>query len=396
MFRRFSTVVALVLVATVRLSAADLAVPYLALLTNGRLNEAGTFELSTRVSIDMLIKGGDAFDAWFAFTFRQAAVESYLTAAGTDLDLGDGQLADLAAAIADLDEATGLYLSTVAIEAKRMLGLPFDLAAFVGHMDRFGTGDDFPALFGDANFATRFRGYMYYPDGIGGDTSRRYDGLHEAYGTGFRFGMPMEKLVPYLYIYQDSWLGAGRWSVDARVLMGSGVIDFEAFAGASLPVSTMGVYRGGLLFHYDTGVIGNFYAQIGVPRYDPTQPFGMDMLYFMFEPRVSFGAGELTLSLFFHPKYYLQTETDEEGSMEMRMDLAFGEVTEKSMRGGVETELAYNPNLDTGVLTLEAAPYLNLVRNGVRWDLRLAVRAFPFPNPWYGMFMPQLGVSTAF
>ncbi|MBN2873727.1 MAG: hypothetical protein JXM71_01415 [Spirochaetales bacterium] len=389
--------IAVLALAAATANAADLSIPYLGLLTNGQLNESGTFELSTRVSIDMLIAGGSKFDAWFSLGFRNAAVEDYLRAVGASSSLpADADLVDLTTAVANLEAGTGLSLRTMGIQVKEAFGSPLDLAAFVGHLDTFCSGEEFVSTFGTGDFATKFRGYMYYPDGIGDDPSRRYDGLHEVYGTGLRLTLPGDTLVPSLYAYQDSWLGAGRWSADARVMLNGELVRLEAFAGGSYPVSTLGVYRAGLLFHYDTGVIGDFYAQIGVPRWDPTEPFGMDALYFMFEPRVRFGDGTLTLSLFFHPAWYLQAETGESGAVELRFDLGFGEVAEGSMRGGVETELAYDPNLAASALSLDTAPYLQLIKNGVRWDLRMALRAFPFPNPWYGMFMPTIGVSTSY
>jgi len=376
---------------------ADLSVPYLGLLTNGRLNAAGAFELSTRVSIDMLFEGGTKFDAWFKLGFRNAAVEDYLEAAESLTPLPETpSLEDMASSISNLEEATGLSLRTVAIQIKELFGTPLQLAAFVGHLDTIGSGADFTQYFGTSDFVTKFRGYMYYPDGIGLDPSRRYDGLHEIYGTGMRFSMPGETIMPFLYIYQDSWLGAGYWSADARTLINSERVKLEAFVGGTFPASTMGVYRGGLLFFFETGEIGNFYAQIGIPRWDPLEAFNMDMLSFLFEPRIKLGTGEMVLSLLFHPKWYLQKETNESGAMEFRFDLGFGKVEEGSVRGGAEVELSYDPNLSTSSLALNASPYIQTIQNGVRWDLRLAIRAFPFPSPWYGMFMPTLGISTAF
>jgi len=387
MLKRTLSIIALA-ITVVSAHGTDVSVPYLGLLTNGRLNAAAAFELSTRVSIDILMEGGSKFDAWFKLGFRSPSVEDYLGSVGSMGTVpSDESLADV---------VTALALSTVAIQVKETFGTPVDLAAFVGHLDTFCSGSDFPLLFGSKDFATKFRGYMYYPEGIGDDPSRRYDGLHEVYGTGLRLTMPGDTLVPFLYVYQDSWLGSGYWSADARVLFDADPVKLEAFAGVSFPISTMGTYRGGLLFYYDTGVIGDFYAQIGIPRWDPTETFGMDMLYFMFEPRVRFGKGTLTLSLFFHPAWYLQSQTDESGAMELRMDMGFGEVAEGSMRGGVEMELAYDPNLAANALAIDAAPYIQFIKNGVRWDMKLGLRGFPFPEPWYGLFMPTIGVSTSF
>ncbi|HOZ72438.1 MAG TPA: hypothetical protein PLQ29_10370 [Spirochaetales bacterium] len=396
MARRYAILLIMAL-SVASLHGADLSVPRLSLLTNGRLNAVGAFELATRVDIDMLVEGGSKFDAWFKLGFRNGSMEQYLRFVGVGSSLPIGATSDdLASAVSGLEASTGLSLRTVAIQVNELFGTSLELAAFVGHLDQFCSGDDFTEAFGADGFATKYRGYFYYPDGIGGDLSRRYDGLHEVYGTGIRLAMPFERLRPSLYLYQDSWLGAGYYSADARVMLDGDRVKLEAFAGASFPVSTAGTYRGGFLFYFDTGAIGDFYAQIGVPRWDPTEAFRMDLLYFMFEPRVRFDVGELVLSLFFHPAWYLQEETDESGALEFRFDLGFGEASEGSFKGGVESELAYNPNLDQNTLTMEVAPYLQTLRNGVRWDARLAVRVFPFPSPWYGMFMPTIAVSTAF
>jgi len=393
-----SLLVALMLAATaLSVFAADIAVPYLALLTDGRVNDVGAFILSTRASIDILVEGGDKFDAWFKLGFRNAAMEGYLKSATPGVPTSsDASLEDLAAAVARLEEASGLSLRTIAVQTKGIFGSSLELAAFVGHLDTFCSGADFPAAFGTRDFSTRFKGYMYYPSGIGGDRSRSYDGLHEVYGTGLRLSLPGESIRPALYVYQDSWLGAGRYSADLRTLLSLGPVRLEAFAGASFPVSTLGAYRAGLLFLFEAGNVGEFYAQIGVPYWDPTQAVTMDLFYFMFEPRVKFGAGELVISLFFHPAIYLQKATNESGAIELRFDIGFGAISEGSMRFGAETLLAYDPNLSAATLRLDAAPYLEFIRNGVRWDLRLALRAFPFPNPWYGIFMPMVGISTAY
>lgn len=373
---------------------AGLSIPEFCMLTNGRLNDAGVFALSTRVEIDMLIEGGAKFDAWLKLGFRSSSMEDYL---GADVDAsGATTVADIAEAIDLLESRLGFGLRTAAVSMKGLFGTPLEASLFVGHLDSFCSGSDFPALFGAEDFTTRFKGYMYYPDGVGGDPYKWYDGIHEAFGTGARLSLGGDSWRTYLYAYQDSWIGAGTYSTDARFLLDLDMLKLEAFLGASFPVSKAGVYRGGLLFYYDTGVIGDFYAQIGIPRWDPTEAFGMDALYFMFEPRVDFGIGHLALNLFFHPAWYLQDETDEAGAMELRADLGFGDRGEGRVLGGAEAVISYNPNLDTDLLVVEAAPYLQTLRDGVELSVRLGLRAFPFPSVWYGMFMPSVGITTAF
>ncbi|HOX92820.1 MAG TPA: hypothetical protein PLC54_07840, partial [Spirochaetales bacterium] len=290
----------------------------------------------------------------------------------------------------------GLALNTAAISLENLGGTPLELTFFAGRLDRFCTGDDFPVLFGAAPFSTSMRGFMVYPEGIGGDTSRSYDGLHSVFGTGIRMGLSGGSVVPYLYLYQDLWLGPGIYSSDARVLINTDKVKLEAFVGASFPQSVAGLYRGGLLFYYDTGSIGDFYAQVGLPRWDPSSPFSAELLYFLFEPRIHFGFGSLTLSLFFRPSWYLFVPTGDQGALDMRVDLSFGTLTEQGIQGGAETRIKYRPDATGGPVSVEAAPYLQLMIGGVRLDMRMDLALFPVPEPWYALFMPAVGIRAAY
>jgi hypothetical protein len=395
---RFS-IVLLLAAATASAFGAGLSVPDFRILTNGRVNN-GALVLSSRVYTDLLIEGGAKFSASFKLGFQTDDLERYLKALATPV-AADGSATDQD--LATLDARSGLMFRSAAISLNGAFGTPLETTVFVGRLDTFASGDDFPILFGTADFATRLRGYMYYPDGIGNDQTRYYNGLHEAYGTGLRLSLPGERLKPYLYLYQDAWVeDPGRYSVDARLLFNTENIKLEGFLGGTFPASSAGVYRGGFLFFFDTGNIGAFYAQIGVPRWDPAEPFGMDMLFFMFEPRVDFGAGTLTLSLFFHPAWYLQKETNESGALDMRADFSLGKLAVSGLQAGVEALISFDPN-DTAIpatgstLELEIAPYFKSIRDGVRWDFKLGIRALPFPeDAWYGVFRPSIGITTAF
>ena len=371
--------------------AAGLSVSEFAILSNGRVNAAGLFMLSTRMNLDMLVEGGAKFAAWFRMSFASDDLESYFENLYATPDP-----IDPAQAIPILDATRGFAVRTAAVSIQEAFGSPLELTLFAGRLDEFCSGSDFPALFGTKTFSTKLKGFMYYPDGIGGDPSRWYDGLHTAYGTGLRLSLPGENFRPYLYLYQDLWMGQGTWSADARVLFNSERVKLEGFLGATFPAAEAGLYRAGLLFHYDTGAIGDFYAQVGIPRWDPAAAFGPELLYFMFEPRIDFGFGALNLSLFFHPAWYLQAPTGEDGSLDMRVDLNFGDLTDDGIMGGVETLLAYDPESATVPLTVESAAYVQTIMSGVRIDAKLTVRAFPFPDVWYGIFMPSLGLTTSF
>lgn len=371
--------------------AAGLSVPEFAMLTNGRVNDAGLFVLSTRMGMDLTVEGGAKFAAWVRLSFTSTDLESYFASLYAPIaTMPDPDAIDA------LSANRGFGVQTAAVALQDVLGTPLELTLFAGRLDEFCSGNDFPALFGTKAFSTKLKGFMYFPEGINGDPSRWYDGLHTAYGTGMRLSLPGESVIPYLYVYQDLWLGEGVWSVDARVLFNTERIKLEGFAGASVAVGQAGLYRGGLLFHYDTGAIGDFYAQVGVPRWDPMEAFGPEHLYFMFEPRIDFGFGSLNLSLFFHPAWYLQAATGEDGNLEMRVDLNFGDMDEKSWLIGADTLVSYRPESATEPFVVEASGYVQTVKNGVRIDAKVTMRAFPLPDFWYGIFMPSIGLTTSF
>ncbi len=379
------------------LFGAGLSVPELSIVTIGEMTDTQLFVLSTRINIEMLVEGGSKFDAMFKLGFKNPALENYFNNTETPLAIPPAPTPDdLANAIEKVDDKTGIGLRTVAITLRDIFSTPLELAVFVGHFDIFASGDEFPKLFGTELFSTKLRGFMYFPKGVGGDGRRWYNGLHEAFGTGIRLSMSGESLKPYFYLYQDSYLGAGSYSADLRILLNSEQVKMEIFGGASLPGGTAGIYRGGLLFYFNTGAIGDFYAQMGVPYWASGQAFGLDSLYFMFEPRVRFGIGVLTLSLFFHPAYYLQKPTNEAGVLDLKADVMFGNINKSGQQGGLEARLIYDPNKSSGSLGIEAAPYYQTVFNGVRWELKLNAKLLPFAALWYANFSPSIGVTTSY
>ena len=242
-------------------------------------------------------------------------------------------------------------------------------------------------------------------EGVGGDTNLWYDGLYTAEGTGFRFGttpkMSSSSII-YAYIYQDSNLGIGHWSGDVRFLANSPTVKTELFAGAS-GGGTYGLYRGGLLFYATSGDVGEFYSQAGLTYFDPTQSLSLDNLYFLFEPRVNFGIGQAAITVFYHPAWYLQKyygDSGEKDALDAAFTLRFGHISQVGAEGGLQTLLEFRPLTSDTTLTpplsVDASPFYSLITGGVRWDFKLDLRVFPFPNPWYGMFKPFIGVKTAF
>jgi hypothetical protein len=376
------------------LRAANIVVDRLELLTYGALDETtGLFGVNSRLNFELSLGGGEKFAGLLRLDFLSTHVETDLSDLAQTLTGASSASATLARL-----NAPELKLKTVAVTAKRLFDSPLEAAYFVGYLDTFGSGDDFVTLFGASPFATQLRGPLFYPNGIRLNPTVSWDGIHAVYGTGLRVGYaPGDRARLYAYAYQDSDLGAGKWSGDVRGLLDQGILKLEVFGGGSYDGNhSLGLYRGGLLFFSAPGDIGEFYAQIGVPQYDPNTSFSVNDVFFLFEPRVNFeGGSQLALSVFYHPAYYRQKATGEAGALDVGFNLRFGRLADNGRQGGVESFLAFRP-LESSPLTADISPYYEVIASGVAWNFKLGLRLFPFPNPWYGIFRPFVGVKTSY
>jgi hypothetical protein len=386
------------------LAGAELKVDQLELLSHGELNEEnGTYEVGSRLFFGMSMEGGDKFAGLLKLDFLNGNIERALGLASSDADgSSDADLADR------INNLTSPRLRTVAVTARDMFGMPVDFSYFVGEMDAFCSGDDFVPLFGAAPFATELRGPMVYPDGVGGNPRVWYNGIYAANGTGFKVATTprlSERSVGYAYFYQDANVGVGTWSGDFRYLFNGSSVKAELFLGATTGdhASSRGIYRGGILFLASSGDIGEFLAQIGATRWDAVVPLSLNDMFFLFEPRVYIGNSLVSITVFYHPSWYQQKDYREEGergALDAAFDVRFGSVSKAGMQGGLQTMIAFRPySADTDVtptIAVDASPYYALVSGGVRWDFKLDLRLFPFPDPWYGMFKPFIGLKTSY
>ena len=389
---------ALSILASGPLSAADLRVDELELLSHGALNESsGAFEVGSRLYFDLSMEGGDKFAGLLRMDFLSGDIENALTLADQTATIGNY--------LYKLDALTSPRLRTVAVTARSLFDLPLDVSYFIGSMDAFCTGDDFTPLFGAAPFSTDLRGPMVYPDGVGGNPNLWFDGIHAANGTGFRVATTPKfsaSSVGYLYLYQDSNIGPGSWSGDVRYLLNGSSAKAEFFMGGTTGGS-YGLYRGGLLFYATSGDVGEFFAQAGVTHWDPTTEFSLDSMYFLFEPRINFGRLQAAITVFYHPSWYLQKDfrdKGEKGALDAAFNLRLGHIAQSGAEGGIQTLLAFRPltlnTITTPPLAIDTSPYYSLIAGGVRWDFKMDLRLFPFPSQWYGIFRPFIGLKTSY
>jgi hypothetical protein len=389
------------------LAAAELRVDQLELLSRGALNEdSGNYEVGSRLFFDLSIEGGDKFAGLLRLDFLNSELERAMNLSNSNADSSSPSLAqDLTDRV---NNSISPNLRTVAITARSMFGLPADLTYFVGETEAFCSGEDFVSLFGTAPFATELRGPMAYPDGIGGNPRIWYDGIYTPSGTGFKIGTNSalsERATGYLYLYQDSNIGPGTWSGDLRFLVNGSTAKAELFAGATTgnQEALRGIYRCGLLFFASSGDAGEFLAQFGATRWDATGPLSLDDLFFLFEPRIYIGTARLAVTVFCHPGWYLQqdySELGEKGATDINFDLRFGSVNRTGAQGGLQTLFAFRPLTQDAklepALAVDASPYYALVSGGVRWDFKLDLRLFPYPDEWYGMLRPSIDIQTSY
>ncbi len=400
--RRATGALALLLTA-LPLGAAEISVPSLELATAGSF-EDGAFVLATRANAELSVDGGYKFGGTLRFAFTADDLEKalyYLTNPAEDVSAAP-TADDYNALVDRVNNSAALSFRLAKVLIREPFGVPIDFAYFIGQADRFCSGDDFPAIFGSAPVGTAFRGYAYFPEGIGGDPNFQYEGIHGATGTGLSLALKAwDNFVPMLYAYQDSAIesgssASGKYSADLRMLANGERVKLELFAGMTAPDGTYGSYRGGALAFFSTGVGADFLAQIGVTRWNPDEDFGIDNLFFLFEPRVDFGFTSIIMTLFYHPVWYMQRETTaERGVSDVNFKFLIGDLRETSVEGGAEATIGVRGEDASTPFSFSAGPFFSMVTEGVRWDVKLKMEPLNYTEP-LTMFNLYLGVRTAF
>lgn len=374
-----------ILLQTASVFGANLFVPQFELVTRGFVNDEGDFDLMTRGDISFLAEGGYKLGGKIMLGFSN----DNLTVNTEELETG----ATTDEIISYLNSVTPLYFKLASVTMRDLFSLPLNLTYFTGESDRFATGDDFVALFGSSTFATRYRGYLYFPE------STQYNGLHGVTGTGLAFDTNFGTTWnnTYLYAYENGILGSGNYSFDLRSLINTENFKMEAFAGATIgkDAGDLGIYRGGLLLFLKAGDTGEFFTQIGIPRWDPvSDPVDMTLFYFLFEPRVKFSALSIILTFFWHPSYYLDAATEESGSADMNLNFLFNDKEDALAKGGFETSVSFAKDETENEFGIIASPYLTFITSGVIWNLKLNTRLLPFEVDT--MFEGFIGIKAEF
>lgn len=362
------------------LGAVEVSIPSLELMSWGRLEE-GRFGLYSRGYLEVALLGSEkGFGGKAEFLFEDSRLEESPSFSST------------------YDQSTleqafhkTLTIKSLSVEMKQVFQLPVSMVYFTGSTDVIGSGKIFTSVFGSGTIASPVQGYVYFPTGI------QYEGLHTISGTGLKLytDKTFEKLFLSVYTYQDQYLEKGKYSSDLWLAFSHEGLQLETFIGASYPISTYGVYRAGLLFHYVTPEGGAFFTQIGVPRWDPQEDtrFTVDLFYFLFEPRVQIGLFGVSLTFFWHPSYYLQTATGESGITDLYIRFSYGKQPQTSWVGGIENGVTLQTNAGEQV-TYRLTPYLSVLTSGVQWEFRVNFNLYPYH--WNSLIQTFVGAKTSF
>jgi hypothetical protein len=386
--------------------SAELTVPSLEMASTGTIQN-GTFSLSSIAQADIALSGGYKYGGLLRLAFSSRDLEKALGYGRTSLEpaTGNPTQEEYNALLDRFNNLAALQFKLAQVTARKPFDLPLEMSYFIGFSDTFCSGEDFPQLFGSVPITTEFKGFSYFPQGIGGNPAYQYNGIHQAIGTGLHLSLlPWKHVVPMLYLYQDSAFinestgipESGRYSGDLRLLVNSDYVKFEAFAGATAPYGDYGIYRGGLLAYFTTGTGADFLAQVGIPGWEAGTALKVDNLYFLFEPRLSIGLFALHITLFYHPVRYLQLlNPDERGATDINAKLLIGDILKYRLQGGLESTVNLRSGASNNTLDLRISPFLSVVTEGIRWDVKLRIDPFKYTKP-LEMADTFIGVRTAY
>ena len=365
------------------LYAADITIPEMEFITRGNWSdEAESVVLTTRGMSTMEIGGGYKFGGSMSFGFESGNIdyageeppnyldEEYQSATNPE----DAYLRDLSLYN---DHRTSLDFLGAEVIYRGIGAEGTNLTYFVGENDRIASGEDFIDHFGTRPFETKYKGYFYFPE-------QNYRGLHRVEGTGLKvdtdFKSSRHRSSLYLYQISHPGMGPGTYSSDYRAQFHSEQINFEYFAGATFPRADYGLYRTGMLFYYQPSERGEFFAQVGIPWWEPLNMLTIEHFYFLFEPRVHFYPLSITLTLFWHPEYYRLRETDDVGTTDVRINFLLGKPNENPVTGGLETTLQLNTEQINKDYELITTPYLQAATGGAIWNFSVNFKLLPYEH----------------
>jgi hypothetical protein len=403
--------VLLILSAGMPLAAAEISVPRLEFASHGSV-EDGEFVLASNLATDIALSGGYKYGVLLGLSLEAGNLGKALAYRNFRLEpipVGDTVTgAEYNGLVDRMNNQAVLSFRVVEATIRNIFQLPLDVSYFIGIADTICSGSEFTEYFGAAPINSSFQGFFYFPQGIGGNILRQYDGIHGVRGTGVSLNWNVsESLISRLYLYQDfSFLsdvigGTGvsdsaHYSGDLRFLINRERVKLEGFAGITTTRSLQNSLRTGIMAWFSSGMGADFFLQCGIPDWEINTGMSIDNLYFLIEPRLKFKLLSLYVTFFYHPFEYLHIKTPEErGKADINVKLFMGDITSSRFEGGIETTMGLNIKglQDFAIYT---GPFINLVSDGLRWDVKLRVNPLELSANIERAFDFFIGVRTAY
>ncbi|MBN2531537.1 MAG: hypothetical protein JXB88_01530 [Spirochaetales bacterium] len=363
------------------LHTANIDVSSLEIICHGAYDETNDYDivLATDGEMEMSIEGGYKFGASVVFGFRSENLEDAIR-----------------------EKTLGLLFKSGQITVREILGSLMSFSFFIGENDILCSGEGFVDYFGTDLIKINYSGFLYFPEG------KVYEGIHTVSGTGcsFIYRPLLDRLLFHLYAYQDDHFVndtgefiPGQFSLDLRTIVNFEPVKLDFFLGATGPCEAeAGYYRTGLLLYAKAG-FAEFFAQAGIPRWDPVDDlFRLDLFFLLFETKLNLGIVAITPSFFIHPGYYEQNPTDEEEIMDINVNIAFGDIFKHLVSGGIEGNFSFTENLVEG-LNIKVFPFISFITPGVVWQLKCGITLYSDPLPYDnlpGMFEGFINIKAGF
>jgi hypothetical protein len=361
---------------------ADIFVSNLDIAARGFM-ENGELVVSSRANMDISLNGGykfnvflgwtlDAADLGRALAFRNFALDP-LPSSASQVTVGDYN-----ALLDRFNNQAVLSLNLIKATARDLFGIPLELSFFMGKGDVFGNGDMFFSRWGKAVTGTDFTGYYFFPEGIGKNPSRHYNGVYAAEGTGVSVAYTgLDFMMPAVYAYEEfspqidtlSQPSAAKFSGDARFLFNFGKVSADIFGGVTFEKDEELVVRAGFLLFFSAGN-NEFFIQAGMPGYNLGKPISVDYLYALAEQRLFYGVFSEHFTVFYHPAIYQNVTVDsEKDRLDLNLKLALGEKSAIPVMGGSDFTAEFKiGDLDSS--HFRVSPFINFRTSGFEWTLR--------------------------
>lgn len=389
-------------------NSAEITVPKLEMASRGWVDD-GDFVVSSHLSADLALTGGYKYAIFLGLSLEApdlAKAFAYGNFKFGYLPTGLGVTTDEYNTLVDeindrLNNQAYIGFRAARATVRDIFNIPLELSYFVGSDDDFLTGDEFSVRYGLSPFGSDFRGFFYFPDGIGGVPTRRYDGIYNVRGTGFSLTLTKWNFItPSLYLYHDfasygDYYSSGSlYSGDLRVLFYHNWLRIEAFGGVSLNKDLDTELRGGLMAHF-AGKGVEFFAQAGIPGFIWGEKFDIDNLFFLFEPRLQRGLFGMSLTFFYHPVIYNHIITPgERGKANINLKFLAGKM-ESGFSGGIEFGAGIKINEINEDFDFTVSPLTSFISGSLRWDAKVRIRPLEYDNPEKIVEL-FFGVRTAF